>query len=90
MLGTGVYVGRGAVVEDSVLMNGTRVGDGASVRYSILDANVTVGKNAAVGADRTTTDAIAVIGADCVIGNGEVVPPGAMISEETQRKESAK
>lgn len=90
VLGTGVYVGPDAVVEDSVLMSGARVEEGATVRYSILDTNVTVGKHASVGKDRETVGEIAVIGADCVIGDGEAVPSGAMISEETQRKENAK
>ena len=82
VLGMGVFVGKNAVVEDSVLMNGARIGDGAIVRYSILDTNVTVGKNATVGDSRENTDEIAVIGADCVIGDGKTVPAGAMISEE--------
>lgn len=90
VLGMGVYVGKGAVVEDSVLMNGVRIGDGATIRYSILDANVTVGKNAKIGESRGKTDEIAVIGADCVIGDGETVPAGAMLSEDTQRKENLK
>ena len=32
VLGAGVYVGKGAVVEDSVVMNGARIEDGACVR----------------------------------------------------------
>ena len=81
VLGTGVYVGKGAVVEDSVLMNGARIEDGATVRYSILDANVSVGKKACVGEDRKKTDQIAVIGADCKIPDGGIVPPGAMLED---------
>lgn len=81
VLGIGVYVGKGAVVEDSVLMNGVRIEDGATVRYSILDANVSIGKNARVGEDKTKTDQIAVIGADCKIPDGGMVPPGAMLED---------
>lgn len=81
VLGTGVYVGKGAVVEDSVLMNGARIEDGATVRYSILDANVSIGKNARVGEDKAKTDQIAVIGADCKIPDGGMVPPGAMLED---------
>lgn len=81
VLGIGVYVGKGAVVEDSVLMNGVRIEDGATVRYSILDANVSIGKNARVGEDKTKTDQIAVIGADCKIPDGGIVPPGAMLED---------
>ena len=81
VLGTGVIVGKGAVVEDSVLMNGVQISEGATVRYSILDANVSIGKNARVGEDKSKTDQIAVIGADCVIPDGGIVPPGAMLED---------
>lgn len=81
VLGVGVVVEKGAVVEDSVLMNGVRVGEGATVRYSILDANVSLGKNTRVGEDRAKTDQIAVIGADCTIPEGGIVPPGAMLED---------
>ncbi len=82
VLGSGVKVEKGAVVEDSVLFSDVVVKAGAAVRYSILDSNVTVGKNAAVGASRDVADAIAVIGADCQVADGETVAPGAMISED--------
>ena len=81
VLGTGVVVEKGAVVEDSVLMNGVHVGEGTTVRYSILDANVSIGKNARVGEDKSKTDQIAVIGADCTIPDGGIVPPGAMLED---------
>lgn len=79
VLGTGVRVGRGAVVEDSVLMNGVTVGDGACVRYAILDTGVTVGRAAQVGGERSTASGIAVIGEGCSVGDGETVPAGAMV-----------
>lgn len=81
VLGTGVIVGKGAVVEDSVLMNGVQISEGATVRYSILDANVSIGKNARIGEDKSKTEQIAVIGADCVIPDGGIVPPGAMLED---------
>ncbi len=81
VLGTGVYVGKGAVVEDSVLMNGASVGDGATVRYSILDENVTIGGGCTVGEDRATASGIAVVGAGITIEPGKIIEAGAMISE---------
>ena len=82
VLGPGVRVGAGAVVEDSVLMNDVTVEDGATVRYSILDANVTVGKDATVGEDKSTASGIAVVGADVTVAAGSNVEAGAMISEQ--------
>ena len=81
VLGANVYVGKGAVVEDSVIMNDTVIEDGATVQYAILDEKVTIGKKATVGAPRESGEAIAVVGAEVSIGAGEVVAPGAMLSE---------
>ncbi len=81
VLGANVYVGKGAVVEDSVIMNDTAIEDGAIVRYAILDEKVTIGKKATVGASRQSGAEIAVVGADVTINAGEVVAPGAMLSE---------
>ena len=81
VLGANVYVGKGAVVEDSVIMNDTTIEDGATVQYAILDEKVTIGKKATVGAPRESGEAIAVVGAEVSIGAGEVVAPGAMLSE---------
>ena len=81
VLGANVYVGKGAVIEDSVIMNDVSIEDGATVRYAILDEKVTVGKKATVGASRESGAEIAVIGADVTVKAGEVVAPGAMLSE---------
>lgn len=81
VLGANVYVGKGAIVEDSVIMNDVTIEDGATVRYAILDEKVTIGKKATVGAPRESGAAIAVVGADVTIQAGEVVAPGAMLSE---------
>ena len=81
VLGANVYVGKGAVVEDSVIMNDTTVEEGATVRYAILDEKVTVGKKATVGDARESGAAIAVVGADVKVKAGEIVAPGAMLSE---------
>ena len=82
VLGSGVRVEAGAVVEDSVLMNDVTVKAGATVRYSILDCGGTVGERATVGETRGHAAGIAVIGADHTVGLGEVIPAGAMISDD--------
>jgi glucose-1-phosphate adenylyltransferase len=82
VLGPGVIVEAGAVVEDSVIMNDVVIGKGARVTYSILDATVTIGDGAVVGENKATAAGIAVIGADAKIANGAVIEAGAMISEQ--------
>jgi glucose-1-phosphate adenylyltransferase len=51
VLGPGVVVASGAVVQESVLMDGVRVGRGAVVRKAILDKNVVVPPGAVIGVD---------------------------------------
>lgn len=80
VLGAGVYVGKGAVVEDSVIMNGTVINDGARVSYAILDADVTIGKGAVIGKSRGDAKDITVIGAGNTVDDNAVVQDGEMIS----------
>ena len=69
MLSEGTYVGRNAVVEDSVLLPGARVGDGARVVRAIMGENSMVWENGVLGsADRSQE--IAVIGDDEVVEAG--------------------
>ena len=82
VLGAHVTIGKGAIVEDSVIMNDVTIEEGATVRYAILDEKVTVCKKATVGASRESGAEIAVVGADVVVKAGEVVAPGAMLSEQ--------
>ena len=49
VLSPGVYVGPGAVVQDSIIMNDTWIGAGARVDKSVLDKGVSVGIGAIVG-----------------------------------------
>jgi glucose-1-phosphate adenylyltransferase len=81
VLSNDVTVEEGAIVEDSVLLGGVTVKAGAVVRYAILDTGVTVGAGAAVGEDKATASGIAVIGANYAVADGDVVPAGAMISD---------
>lgn len=81
VLGSGVKIGRGAYVKDSVLMGDTEIGPGASVNYSIIDIGVTVGAGASVGDDRERAKGITVIGEDVKVSNGTKIDAGAIISE---------
>ena len=81
VIGSGVCVEAGALVEDSVIMSNTTVKSGAKVIYSMLDTRVTIGENAVVGAPKAEAKGIAVVGADVVIAANATVEDGAMISE---------
>ena len=49
IVSTGCYVGRNALVEDSVIMPGAIIEDGAVVRHAILGEGSHIGKGAVVG-----------------------------------------
>jgi glucose-1-phosphate adenylyltransferase len=49
VLSPGVYVGRGAVVRDSVIMNDTAIRAGAVIDRCVLDKEIEIGANAQVG-----------------------------------------
>lgn len=80
VLGQNVKIGAGAVVENSVIMDNVTISAGAHVNYSILDSGVKIGCGAKVGVNGSP-DAIAVIGADVLLPDGETVEAGSMISE---------
>ena len=83
VLSSSAVVEKDASVLYSILMPGARVESGASVSYAIIGENTVVRKNAAVGAEPDGTDAwgVATCGHGIVIGEGETIPPGAMIYE---------
>ena len=81
VLGSGVKVMPGAYVEDSVLMGDAVIESNATVYHSIVDIGVTVGVGATVGAPRSESNEIAVIGADVHIEPGTAIEAGAMVSD---------
>jgi mannose-1-phosphate guanylyltransferase len=72
-LGRGCRVGEGAVVEGSILLDGAEVEAGAVVRGSILGKRARVGQEAIVRG-------LSVLGAGCVVGEGNVLDQGIRIN----------
>jgi len=89
VLFAGVKVGKGAVVNSSIIMPGAVVEEGAVVQYAIVSENSVIGKNAVVGANPEDVEnradwGIVVIGDNLKIGEGVVVPPKAMIDHDME------
>lgn len=82
VLGVGVSVMAGAVVEDSVLMGDCVIGENARVRYAIVDREVTVGAGAIVGKPRTEARGITVVGEGAVVEAHAVIADGETIREK--------
>ena len=72
-LGRGCRIGEGAVVEGSILFDGAEVEPGAVVRGSIIGPGARVGEDAIVRG-------LSVLGARCVIGEGNVLDQGVRIN----------
>lgn len=83
VLGPGVVVERGALVQDSVLFEDVRVRTGATVHTSVLDQECEIGERAAVGevprGRVARDDDVTLVGRSSSIDAGVVVPAGARL-----------
>lgn len=86
VIGAGVYIGKGAVVRDSIIMKGTKIGDGAAVDKAIIAENCEIGENVKLGvgeeAPNTLNDKIYAFGL-VTIGEDSVVPSGVTVGKNT-------
>ncbi len=78
VLMSGVKIGKGAVVKDSVIMEDTVIGEDSSVFYSMIDGGVSIGKNCVVGKERADGVGITVIAKNISLDDGTTVPDGVM------------
>ena len=81
IISIGCTVGKGAVVEDSVVMPGVTIESGAIVRHAILGENSRVGRNAVVGGAFGPKDKkkISVTSKGAVVEANTVLAPGEML-----------
>jgi len=79
ILSEGVVVGKGAVVQNSVIMRGSRIGENVTVDYGVIDENVSVFDNARIGGVGSGKDKIALIGRGATILNNSVIAAGTII-----------
>ena len=81
VISVGCYIGKGALVEDSVVMPGVVIEDGAIVRHAILGEDSKVCKNAVVGGAFAEDEkkAISVTSKGAVVEAGTVLKPGDML-----------
>ena len=76
-----VRVMPGAVVRDTVVMDGTVIEEDACVEYSILDSNVQIGIGAHIGGSREGGNGLTVIGEGVAIGDKKTVEAGMMLPD---------
>jgi mannose-1-phosphate guanylyltransferase len=72
-LGKGCYVGEGATVESSILFEGAQVGERTIVRNAIVGPGAVVHRNCVIRG-------LSVLGAGCIVEEGNVLDCGARIN----------
>ena len=75
-----VYVGPGAVVRDSVIMDGVRIEKDAAVEYSLIDSDTVVESGASVGEPKDKAKGITLIGSNLVLKKEYRIPAGDMVN----------
>ena len=80
VIGSGVVVEKGAVVEDAVIMDNTVIRSGAKVSYSIIDSDCEICKGATVGEKRGDKAEITVLGRGVSVAENTSIGGGQMIS----------
>lgn len=86
VIGSGVVIGKGAVVRDSIIMKGTVIGAGCVVDKAIIAEDVKIGSGCklGVGGEKPNTLNPKVYGFGLVtIGEGSTVPSNVSIGKNT-------
>ena len=86
VIGAGVYIGKGTVVRDSIIMKDTKIGDNVTVEKSIIAEACDIGSNSVLGfGDEVPSKYNAKIYAFglVTIGESSVIPEGVRIGKNT-------
>ncbi len=84
VLGRGVTIGAGAVVERSVVLDGCSIAPGAFVADAILSPRVSVGERTIVRGQAVLGEGVSV-GSDCLLDHGIRVFPGTRLEDGAVR-----
>ena len=86
VIGADVWIEKGAVVRDSIIMRHSRIGAGSTVEKGIIAENVLVGKNVCIGVGEEAPNVlkpnIYAFGLS-TIGENSVIPDGVSIGKNT-------
>ncbi|MBD5131872.1 MAG: glucose-1-phosphate adenylyltransferase [Clostridiales bacterium] len=79
VIGEGVTVKQGAVIENSIVMQGSVIGKNVKISYGMIDENVVIGDNATVGDEQSDKTHIALVGRNSQIRRGTKVGSGDIV-----------
>lgn len=86
VIGSGVTIGKGAVIKDSIIMNGTTIGEGAVINKAIIAENVQIGNGVELGVGEEAPNDLAphIYSFGLVtIGEHSTVPDGVKVGKNT-------
>lgn len=86
VIGSGVTIGKGAVIRDSIIMNGTTIGEGSVINKAIIAENVQIGNNVELGVGEEAPNDLAphIYSFGLVtIGEHSTVPDGVKVGKNT-------
>ncbi len=81
VIGEGVTVMDGAVIENSVIMQGAVIGKNVKINYGMVDENVVIGDGAIIGDAQSDKTRITLIGRDTVVPRGAKLKSGDIIEK---------
>ncbi len=81
VIGEGVTVKEGSVIENSVVMDGAVIGKNVHINYGMVDDNVVIGDGAIIGDSTSDKNSIALIGRDTIIKNGTKIKHGEIVDK---------
>ena len=81
VIGEGVTVSEGAVIENSVVMQGSVIGKNVKMNYTMVDENVVIGDNTLIGDGASDKAHITLIGRDTVIAKGAKIKSGVIMEK---------
>ena len=87
ILSQGVYVAKGAKIDNAVILPGAVIEEGATVQYAIVAQNAHIGKGAVVGERPENMEnladwGVAVVGPNAAVADGDKVAPKQMVEAE--------
>jgi len=84
VLGTGVYVGEGTIIKDSIIMSNTSIGQNCDIYRCVIDEHTHVGDDVKMGTGENVPNEDKPKIYDCgitVIGQDSHIPPGVNIGK---------
>lgn len=86
VIGSGVTIGKGAIIKDSIIMNGTVIGEGAVINKAVIAENVVIGNHVELGVgDEAPNDMAPHIYSFglVTIGEGSTIPDNVKVGKNT-------